>query len=449
MFAREKSKPFALLIFPPVYDFAFYDLFVKPYGLLKLGKMFEAAGFRVRLVDCLDYNDTRSIGILGFPKRQGNGTGKAFRQRVEKPAVLRGIERSYSRYGIVRESIVLAIRRERPDIVLVSSGMTYWYPGVMEAVELSKSIYPRVPVVVGGVYASLCPEHCAKAIPADYVVRSDAVSALGEICSGLGLPSGFADVDGPMSHESFSDAGVVRLNAGCPFSCEYCASRAVSGTFAPGDPDAAFRNVKQVYDAFGTRNFAFYDDALLVNKDMVLKPFLEKVISSGMRCNFFLPNGMHLAYLDAETARLMRDAGFREIRFGYESSRPDFHSAYDRKLGTEMLAEKTAILREAGFRPRETAIYILAGLPGQRCDEVEDTIRHGAAINVRMHIAEYSPVPGTGLWREAVKRSCFPIEEEPLVHNNTIFPMQWDGFTLSDLARLKRLAAELSPEADL
>jgi hypothetical protein len=33
--------------------------------------------------------------------------------------------------------------------------------------------------------------------------------------------------------------------------------------------------------------------------------------------------------------------------------------------------------------------------------------------------------------------SQFDIEKEPLYHNNTIIPCQWDGFTLADYKRLK------------
>ena len=59
-------------------------------------------------------------------------------------------------------------------------------------------------------------------------------------------------------------------------------------------------------------------------------------------------------------------------------------------------------------------------------------------------VAEYSPVPYTKLWKKGVELSSYPVEEEPLAHNNTVFPMEWEQFKWEDLERLKRMSHELS-----
>ena len=59
----------------------------------------------------------------------------------------------------------------RPDLILVTSLMTYWYPGVQETIQELKSRLPDVPVVLGGVYASLCFDHAKQHSGADRVVR--------------------------------------------------------------------------------------------------------------------------------------------------------------------------------------------------------------------------------------------------------------------------------------
>jgi len=50
---------------------------------------------------------------------------------------------------------------------------------------------------------------------------------------------------------------------------------------------------------------------------------------------------------------------------------------------------------------------------------------------------EYSPIPGTPMFARAKKASPFDIEEEPLFHNNSILPCQWEGFSPADFRRLK------------
>jgi hypothetical protein len=51
-------------------------------------------------------------------------------------------------------------------------------------------------------------------------------------------------------------------------------------------------------------------------------------------------------------------------------------------------------------------------------------------------LVEYSPIPHTPLFEKAKKISPFDLDE-PLYQNNSIFPCQWDGFTMADYRRLK------------
>jgi len=43
-----------LLINPWIYDFAAYDEWVKPLGLLYIGTFLEKFGYRVSLINCMD-----------------------------------------------------------------------------------------------------------------------------------------------------------------------------------------------------------------------------------------------------------------------------------------------------------------------------------------------------------------------------------------------------------
>ena len=81
----------------------------------------------------------------------------------------------------------------------------------------------------------------------------------------------------------FEDAVAIRMNLGCPFRCDYCASHKLNGTFCTGDPGLTFNLVKELNKLYGIRNFAFLDDALLVKKREGILPFLNYVIDSETR----------------------------------------------------------------------------------------------------------------------------------------------------------------------
>jgi radical SAM superfamily enzyme YgiQ (UPF0313 family) len=94
-------------------------------------------------------------------------------------------------------------------------------------------------------------------------------------------------------------------------------------------------------------------------------------------------------------------------------------------------------LKQAGYKSEEIGIYLLCGLPGQRAAEVEESIRFVKSSGARPIIAEYSPIPGTDLWNDAVAASPYPIDREPLFHNNSLLPCQNSDLTYERYQKLK------------
>ncbi|MEA1912085.1 MAG: cobalamin-dependent protein, partial [Spirochaetota bacterium] len=182
------TKPRLLLFQPPIYDFALFDLFLKPYGLLRLGRWFEEDGYDVFFVNGLDYNEAVTNKALGSPRRYSNGTGKFPRMRTSLPRGVEYNERSFGRYGVLQDILKNKIKDINPDLIFITSGMTYWYKGVVEAVQISKELFPDIPVLVGGIYANLMPEHCKASSGADHVVCGDTEKTIKTILKKYSLP---------------------------------------------------------------------------------------------------------------------------------------------------------------------------------------------------------------------------------------------------------------------
>ncbi len=441
----KSTKPRLLLFQPPIYEFALFDLFLKPYGLLRLGRWFAESGYDVFFLNGLDYNESETNRILGTPRRMPDGTGKFPRMRTPLPFGVES-ERYFGRYGVLPEILKSKLQAVNPDMIFITSGMTYWYKGVAEAVKLSKEVYPDIPVITGGIYASLMPEHCRVNTGTNYVVSGNTASDIKTILSDFSLPepNGGIPLAPLMLKEVWEDAGIIRLNEGCPFHCDYCASDLLCSSFIGGNAEIAFESLVEMYGRFNTRNFAFYDDALLVNSSRSINPFLELVLKKELPVKFYLPNAVHLQFLDKETASLMKKAGFEEIRLGYESSSSVFHNNYDDKFPYDDLHRVVGILERAGFSKNRITAYILGGLPEQSWMEVEKSIKTVASTGIRVSLAEYSPVPRTKLWGKSMELCPFPLDKEPLYHNNTFFPMKWEGYTLENMKYLKNLVQDLN-----
>ena len=82
-----------LLFNPWIYDFAAYDLWARPLGLLVLGARLRKLGWEPALLDCLD-KDHPSVGSL---KVKPHGQGRFLKAQIPKPEPLKHVPRRYSR----------------------------------------------------------------------------------------------------------------------------------------------------------------------------------------------------------------------------------------------------------------------------------------------------------------------------------------------------------------
>ncbi len=165
-----------LLVNPWITDFAAYDYWLKPLGMLYIAGVLRAHDYRVGLIDCMDRCDPDLLTWQGIasPKNRLYGTGKFYREIIPKPAVYQSVPRRYARYGFPLSLFREKLKRcGRPGAALVTSGMTYWYPGVQLVIQEIRRAYPELPIVLGGIYATLCREHAIATAGADYVIAGE------------------------------------------------------------------------------------------------------------------------------------------------------------------------------------------------------------------------------------------------------------------------------------
>jgi len=380
---------------------------------------------------------------VSWPAQERFGCGPYPRTLLPTLPILASVPRRFARYGLPYDMVKRALEAisPPPDLVMVGSVMTYWYPGVVACVRMVREVWSHVKIVVGGIYASLCHQHASEYLgDADEILRGPLEDERnwGLLWNLVGeeppTPPSFALDMGFYPSPQFS---IVMGSRGCPYRCEYCASSVLfKGFYQRELEDVWVEFVSEVER--GVRDFAFYDDALLYKADTWFLPFLEKVIGLGAGVRFHTPNGIHVRYLTPEICRLMKRAGFKTLRLGLETGH--FKDRLDHKLTREEWDRGMAILRETGFSPDQVGVYILFGLPGQGREEIKDSIEFVKSYGLRPHLAYYSPIPGSKLYPLAQRHSCFDLSE-PLCHNNAIWPCYPGGFSWEERSRWKHLVA--------
>jgi radical SAM superfamily enzyme YgiQ (UPF0313 family) len=425
-----------LLVNPWIYDFAAANLWARPLGLMKVAEYLSRFDVDIAFIDCMD------------PEGAGTSARKKYRKEfVQKPDCLKAVPRRYGRYGMTVERFRnLLARTGRFDIVFMTSIMAYWYPGVQKAIELIRDVRSDAPIVLGGIYATLWQEHALSSSGADFVYKGPASEAIRFVFATFGYR--IKDTREPLPWHRLGlypkmFFAPVLTGRGCPFGCSYCASGLLNGDFLQHDPAEAAGEIRQLH-AMGVRDFVFYDDALLANADSHIKVLLGQVIGLGIDARFHCPNGLHARFVDRELAGLMKTAGFRTVRLGLETTDGERQHATGGKVSSAELRRAVALLKERGFTKKEIGVYLMYGLPGQDFEEVRAGVDLLKSLGVRIHLAEFSPIPGTRAWDTLVKNGIIRNSTDPLLTNNTVFSFLHCGYDHAKLEALKREVKEFN-----
>ena len=405
------DKPSILLVNPPIYDFAAFDFWLKPLGMLSVaGKIAKSADLKI--FDFLDrkhkfYKDKPQFKIDNW------GRGKFFSVKIQKPKVFDKIPRYFQRFGVPAEIFVEYLKTHNPcDFVFIQTVMTYWYLGYREVIEMIRKHWPRTKIVLGGPYIMICPEH-SKSLGADFVFTEE-----NKLWDFLDIKPDGSFLPVWNVYEKIETAA-MKITNGCPFKCTYCVVPMLGDGFSTKPMKQAIEELNFLV-SLGVKNIAFYDDALLYKNDEVLKPFLQYLIENKIKISFHTPNALNARFIDEEIAELMVKAGFKSFYLGFESGSEQFQRQTGAKIFDNEFTDAVKALIAAGADKNNIIAYQVFGHPNFEIQQVEESLEFANNLGVRIMLASFSPIPGTPDGRLAGK---YVDMNEPLCHNKTAFPI--------------------------
>jgi len=216
-----------------------------------------------------------------------------------------GLLKIGSYHQIQGDAVTLVRGRKRcgftPDRILITSLFTYWSKQVHEAAEFYHAAYPSAEIEIGGIYASLMPEHCKKNSP------------FAKVSTGLyrGGAAEKVPIDDSLLPEPL-DYQIVHASRGCPRHCPFCGTWRI-------EPKFTVR--KSILPFVQKRKLVFYDNNLLANPhiDLILGELRDHRMK-GVPLSCESQSGFDLGYLTAERARLLKDAHFVMPRIAWDGA---------------------------------------------------------------------------------------------------------------------------------
>jgi radical SAM superfamily enzyme YgiQ (UPF0313 family) len=264
----------------------------------------------------------------------------------------------------------------------------------------------RVPVVMGGFHAALCPDEVAR--HAEAVVCGEAEllwpRVLDDARHGR-LEKIYRQVERPtlaglrpdrsiFRGKRYLPIGLVEAGRGCHFKCEFCAVQTV---FAASQTRRPYDEILRELAPLKTEKklFFFVDDNITSNLSQA-KEFFRALIPLGIR--WVSQSSINAAH-DEEFLDLLVRSGCQGVLIGFESLNPANLAAMNKTFNTARGGFERALdnLRRHRIRVYGTFIF---GYDGDTSDSFGPTVRF--ARDHAFYIAAFNhltPFPGTPLYR--------------------------------------------------
>lgn len=232
-------------------------------------------------------------------------------------------------------------KKKASTIIFVTSIFTYWSKHVMRAVKYYKIKYPDAFIIVGGVYASLMPEHCEKYTGCDDIIT-------GPILEVEKYPPAYDLVD--------VDYQILHASRGCTRKCGFCGTYKIEPDWLckKSIKEEILRNQEYLYNKKKTnlKKIIFYDNNLLANENIenILNDLIE--LKKDKKINYVeSQSGFDGRVLrqNPHLAKLLKKAGFKNPKIAWD------HSVKEAPL----IKEQKDLLIEAGFLPKEISIFMI------------------------------------------------------------------------------------------
>lgn len=187
-----------------------------------------------------------------------------------------------------------------PDKILITSLFTYWSKHVHEAAAFYRLAYPDADIEIGGIYASLMPEHCKKHSPFAKVTMGLYRRGVAER-----VPVDYTLLPEPLDYQ------IIHLSRGCPRHCAFCGTWRIEPNFVAR---------QSVLPFIQKRKLVFYDNNLLGNPniDHILRELRDYRTANGLPLRCESQSGFDLRYLTPQRAKLLKDAHFVMPRIAWD-----------------------------------------------------------------------------------------------------------------------------------
>ncbi|MBQ9245576.1 radical SAM protein [bacterium] len=162
----------------------------------------------------------------------------------------------------------------------------------------------------------------------------------------------------------------ISTSRGCPSSCIYCVSPAISGRKVRfRSPQSVYKELKECVEIYHINDFFFKSDTFTINKQWVIE-LCNLIINSELRGRINWVANSRVNTIDEEMLLLMKEAGCSVIALGIESGSDD--SLKKMKKGTTVEQNINAVKLIKKYKMQIFGFYLI-GFPWETEEHINAT----------------------------------------------------------------------------
>ncbi len=334
------------------------------------------------------------------------------------------------------------LRAELTEKPLLVGATGFTGPMLMSCIEMCevvRQVWPEVPIVWGGIHASLLPHETARSGYADFVIQGEGEIPLLQLAQALdqglatdnipavwcevdgqikGLPPGkwaelddlpdppwrLIDVEAYLPEYKGRRSFYYQSSRGCPLQCTYCYNvNFNSRRWRKLSAEKTVSQVQYLIDNYNVEDIYFVDDMFFTDIRRG-RAIAEALLPMDITWQVQGVDIRGLKRMSDEDFQLIHDSGCQRLTVGIESGSPRIRD-YVKKDGTvEDIIEVTE--RLARF-PINLYYSFMCGIPGETREDLQQSVDLALRllkINPNVHISPFyifTPYPGTDLFRVA------------------------------------------------
>lgn len=326
-------------------------------------------------------------------------------------------------------------------------GITAFTSAANRAYEIA-AIYreKNIPVVMGGIHASMCSEEASQFVDAVVVGEVESVwdEVIADTLSGQlkpiykGLWHGLEHLSKPR-RDIYSKQYLfasVQTSRGCPMDCDFCSVSAFNGLRYRRRPPS---DVLDELEAIPEKLIFFVDDNIIGygkrSRQSALELF-KGMVDRGIEKHWFCQASINVAD-DEEVLHWAAKSGCRMIFLGIESEDIESLSEVNKKMnvkrgGSDAYEQVFERIHNAGIAVLGAFIF---GMDQDTPEKLRNRAQYMLDCSVDvMQATALTPLPGTRLFKQLK-------DENRLLFTN--FPADWDHYNLTEVVfKPKQMKAE-------